>query len=122
MLAPMAEAAAERRHGTLSHRVRERIRSYAASADTVGLFFGEDCFLAVGSVLLITGFVNATYHTHLEPTQLALWAIPTALCATVIHGIRLLRLDRALDQESATVKNTRPEPAGTVGGQAGEAK
>ncbi|MGF1428215.1 DUF969 domain-containing protein [Kitasatospora sp. LaBMicrA B282] len=96
MVAPMAEAAAERRHGPLPPALRERIRSFAASADTVGLFFGEDCFLAVGSILLITGFVNSVYHTHLEPMQLALWAIPSALCATVVHGLRLLRLDRTL--------------------------
>lgn len=99
MVAPMAEAAAERRHGPLGERARERLRSFAASADTVGLFFGEDCFLAVGSILLITGFVNATYHTALEPVQLALWAIPTALCATLVHGARLLRLDAALARD-----------------------
>ncbi|GAB7185278.1 uncharacterized membrane protein [Kitasatospora sp. Ki12] len=96
MIAPMAEAAAERRHGPLTEKARERLRSFAASADTVGLFFGEDCFLAVGSILLITGFVNATYHTALEPVQLALWAIPTAVCATLVHGTRLLRLDSSL--------------------------
>ncbi|GAA1935603.1 DUF969 domain-containing protein [Kitasatospora viridis] len=101
MIAPMAEAATERRHGPLTGRARERLRSFAASADTVGLFFGEDCFLAVGSILLITGFVNATYHTHLEPAQLALWAIPSAVCATLVHGARLLRLDRTLARESA---------------------
>lgn len=99
MVAPMAEGAAERRHGALPDRVRERIRSYSASADTVGLFFGEDCFLAVGSILLITGFVNSTYKTHLEPMQLALWAVPTAVCAFLIHGGRLLRLDRSLERE-----------------------
>ncbi|MEU0810886.1 DUF969 domain-containing protein [Streptomyces sp. NPDC005970] len=99
MVAPMAEGAAERRHGPLPERMRERVRSYAASADTVGLFFGEDCFLAIGSILLITGFVNTTYDTHLEPLQLALWAIPTAVCAFLIHGARLLRLDRTLDRE-----------------------
>ncbi|GAA2239963.1 DUF969 domain-containing protein [Kitasatospora cystarginea] len=103
VVAPMAEAAAERRHGTLTDRARERVRSYAASADTVGLFFGEDCFLAIGSVLLITGFVNATYHTHLEPAQLAMWAIPSALCAALIHGTRLLRLDHRLERESTVV-------------------
>ncbi|MFB7905812.1 DUF969 domain-containing protein [Kitasatospora sp. NPDC056076] len=99
MVAPMAEAAAERRHGTLTDKARERLRSFAASADNVGLFFGEDCFLAVGSILLITGFVDATYHTDLEPVQLALWAIPTAVCATLIHGARLLRLDRTLARD-----------------------
>lgn len=101
MVAPMAEGAAERRHGPLPEGVRERVRSYSASADTVGLFFGEDCFLAIGSILLITGFVNTTYHTHLEPLQLALWAIPTAVCAFLIHGFRLLRLDRSLDHDLA---------------------
>ncbi|GHJ25885.1 MULTISPECIES: DUF969 domain-containing protein [Streptomyces] len=101
MVAPMAEGAAERRHGPLPERVRERVRSYSSSADTVGLFFGEDCFLAIGSILLITGFVNTTYHTHLEPLQLALWAIPTAVCAFFIHGFRLLRLDRSLDHQLA---------------------
>ncbi|MFC5724283.1 DUF969 domain-containing protein [Streptomyces gamaensis] len=101
LAAPMAEGAAERRLGALSDRAREKVKSFAASADNVGLFFGEDVFLAVGSILLITGFVNTTYHTHLEPLQLALWAIPTALCALAVHGYRLLRLDRTLAASTA---------------------
>src|SRR4051795_11156041 len=96
VVAPMAEAAAERAHGGLTDRAREKVRSSAASADTVGLFFGEDIFVAVGSILLITGFVDATYHLKLEALQIALWAIPTAVCALVIHGVRMLRLDRTL--------------------------
>ncbi|KOT80051.1 membrane protein [Streptomyces rimosus subsp. pseudoverticillatus] len=96
---PMAEGAAERKHGQLTEKSREKIRSFSASADNVGLFFGEDVFLAVGSILLITSFVNTTYNTHLEPLHLALWAIPTALCALAVHGWRLLRLDRHLERE-----------------------
>ncbi|GGN61565.1 membrane protein [Streptomyces kronopolitis] len=99
---PMAEGAAERKFGELPERTREKVRSFSASADNVGLFFGEDVFLAVGSILLITGFVNTTYGTHLEPLQLALWAIPTAVCAFVVHGWRLLRLDRQLERELLT--------------------
>jgi uncharacterized membrane protein len=119
MIAPMAEAATERLGGgrPLTERVREKVRSHAAGADTVGLFFGEDCFLAIGSILLITGFVNTTYHTHLEPVSLALWAIPTAACATLIHGARLLRLDRTLKADIAaggTVPAPRAEAAGTT--------
>ncbi|AEW92592.1 MULTISPECIES: DUF969 domain-containing protein [Streptomycetaceae] len=111
MVAPMAEAAAERRHGPLPERIVERIRSYSSSADTVGVFFGEDCFLAVGSILLITGFVNTTYHTHLEPMQLALWAAPTAVCAFLIHGARLLRLDRTLERQLAAASATQTTAA-----------
>jgi uncharacterized membrane protein len=99
LVVPMAEGAVERKYGPLPEKVTERIRSFAASADNIGSFFGEDIFLAVGSILLITGFVNATYHTHLEPLSLALWAIPTAVCALLIHGGRLLYLDRWIDRE-----------------------
>ncbi|MEU2923839.1 DUF969 domain-containing protein [Streptomyces sp. NPDC048304] len=102
LVAPMAEAAAERSAGAaLPERLREKVRSYSASADTVGVFFGEDCFVAIGSILLITGFVNSTYHQNLEPTQLALWAVPVAVCAFLIHGARLLLLDRELQREMA---------------------
>ncbi|MET9494861.1 DUF969 domain-containing protein [Streptomyces sp. NPDC006552] len=113
LVAPMAEAAAERTAGAaLPDKLREKVRSYSSSADTVGLFFGEDCFIAIGSILLITGFVNSTYHQELEPTQLALWAVPLAVCAFVIHGARLLLLDKKLEREMAlaAAENDLPLP------------
>src|SRR3954453_1105502 len=55
IVAPMAGAPAERKHGRPEEPMTEKVRSYATSADTVGLFFGEDIFVAVGSILLITG-------------------------------------------------------------------
>ncbi|MEV6115232.1 DUF969 domain-containing protein [Streptomyces sp. NPDC052109] len=116
LVAPMAEAAAERSTGApLPERLREKVRSYAASADNVGLFFGEDCFIAIGSILLITGFVNSTYHQNLEPTQLALWAIPVAVCALLVHGARLLLLDRQLqrDMALAAAEHDLPRPKET---------
>ncbi|MFI7387056.1 DUF969 domain-containing protein [Streptomyces sp. NPDC049813] len=118
LVAPMAEAAAERTAGAkLPEKLREKVRSYSASADTVGLFFGEDCFIAIGSILLITGFVNSTYHQELEPTQLALWAVPLAVCAFVIHGARLLLLDKKLEREMAlaAAENDLPLPAQAPG-------
>lgn len=96
IVAPMAEAAAVKKHGRLSDRVSERIRAFAASTDNVGAFFGEDIFVAVGAVLLITSFVDTTYHLQLRPLEVALWAIPTAVCALAIHGFRSLRVDRDL--------------------------
>ncbi|KIF73089.1 membrane protein [Streptomyces sp. 150FB] len=101
IVAPMAEAAAERTNSgrPLPEKISEKVRSHAAGVDNVGVFFGEDCFLAIGSILLITGFVNTTYHTHLEPLQLALWAIPSAVCAFFVHGSRLLYFDRRLEHD-----------------------
>ena len=110
IVAPMSEAAAERSHGPLSERMREKVRSYAASADTVGLFFGEDIFVAIGSILLITGFVDTTYHLKLDPLQIAIWAIPTAICAFLVHGFRMLRLDGQLGRMAAEDAPTPVEP------------
>lgn len=90
---PMAEGAAMRAYGELPERVAETIKANAAAADTVGAFFGEDCFVAVGSVLLIAGYVDASYHLRLDALEIAIWAIPTAVAAFVIHGFRLLLLD-----------------------------
>jgi uncharacterized membrane protein len=99
LIAPMAEAAAEKNLGELSDATRHRIRAHAAAVDNIGVFFGEDIFIAIGSILLIRGFLDQS-GIHVEPSSLALWAIPTALCAFVIHGARLLVLDRSLKERS----------------------
>jgi uncharacterized membrane protein len=97
LVAPMAEGAAENRLGPLPDATRHRIRAHAAAADNIGLFFGEDIFIAIGSILLIRGFLEQ-YGILLEPIRLAVWAIPTAVAALLIHGTRLLLLDRRLQK------------------------
>jgi uncharacterized membrane protein len=95
LIAPMAEGAAEIRYGELPVKVRNKIRAHAAAVDNVALFFGEDIFIAIGSILLIKGFLDQN-GIHVEPAQLAIWAIPTAVCALVIHCTRLVLLERSL--------------------------
>ena len=95
LLAPMALAAAEKQHGTLDGSSAERVKAMSAATDNVGLFFGEDIFLAIASILLIQGAL-ASFGIQLTPFQLSVWAIPTAICAFIIHGTRLLLLDRRL--------------------------
>jgi len=92
LLAPMATAAAERQGAPEGD---ERIRALAAATDNVGLFFGEDIFIALGSILLMKGIL-AGYGIELMPFQLSVWAIPSAVAAFLIHGARLLWLDRRL--------------------------
>ena len=70
-----------------------RVRAMAAATDNVGVFFGEDIFLAVASILLIKGFLDSN-GIFVTPFQLSVWAIPTAIAAFLVHGFRLLRLDR----------------------------
>ncbi|MDB5419659.1 MAG: hypothetical protein JWP50_3078 [Phenylobacterium sp.] len=95
LVAPMAEAAAEMRVGELPDETRQAIRAQAAATDNVGVFFGEDIFIAIGSILLMVGIL-ATSGITLDPLQLSVWAIPTAVAAFVIHGARLMLFDRSL--------------------------
>lgn len=100
LVAPMAEGAAEVKFGVLPDRERYLIRSHAAAADNIGLFFGEDIFIAIASILLIKGFLEAN-GIVVEPLQLSIWAIPTAIAALLIHSVRLWTLDRALKRALA---------------------
>ena len=95
LVAPMAVAAAEKQHGRLDPDTDERVKAMAAATDNVGVFFGEDIFFAIASILLIQGTL-AGFGIVLTPFQLSVWAIPTAICAFLIHGARLLLLDRRL--------------------------
>ena len=100
LIAPMAEAAAENRSGPLPEPLRWLIRAHAAAADNVAIFFSEDIFIAFGSVLLIRAFLDGA-GIHVQPLQLSVWAIPTAVAALVIHGTRLMLLDRRLKRDRA---------------------
>lgn len=95
IIAPMAEGAVESRGGPLDADSRQDIRATAAATDNVGLFFGEDIFVAIGSILLMVGFL-ATAGIVIDPIHLSLWAIPTAVAAFLIHGARLLVFDRRM--------------------------
>ena len=57
IVAPMAEGAAESRLGRLSEPMRHMVRAYAASADNVGAFFGEDIFIAIAVVAGVIWYV-----------------------------------------------------------------
>ncbi len=94
VIAPMVEAAAERQT-VMDEETRQLVRAHAAATDNVGLFFGEDVFIAIGSILLVCGFLAQNGIT-VAPLDVALWAIPTAVCAFVIHAARLRLLDRKL--------------------------
>nr|WP_295372449.1 DUF969 domain-containing protein [uncultured Sphingosinicella sp.] len=115
LVAPMALAAAEKQHGELDEPTAEKVKAYSAATDNVGLFFGEDIFFAIGSIVLIQQTL-ATYGYNLAPLELALWAIPTAILAFLIHGARLMLLDRRL----ATASRHPRESGGPASSAFGE--
>jgi uncharacterized membrane protein len=95
LIAPLAEGAAEAALGPGDAHRGLDIRAQAAATDNIGAFFGEDIFVALGSVLLIVAVLRQN-HLTVEPSAVAMWAVPTAIAAFLIHGARLLLLDRWL--------------------------
>lgn len=89
LLAPMAEAAAQPR----DQAEADKVKALSAATDNIGLFFGEDIFIAIGSILLMKGFLEQQGIT-LAPFDLAVWAIPTALAASAIHTARIFLFER----------------------------
>lgn len=100
LVAPMAEGLAETQNPAIDAEGRDEVKAMAAATDNVGLFFGEDIFLAIGSILLMKGLLEQ-YGIVLQPFELSVWAIPTAIAAFLIHGARLLLLDRRLKRDGS---------------------
>jgi uncharacterized membrane protein len=97
LVAPMSEAVAAHDR-PIDDGERARIRALAAATDNIGRFFGEDVFLAFGAVLLIQGFYERN-GIHLEPLQIALWSLPTAVAAFLIHALRICWFQRNLQPQ-----------------------
>ena len=114
LVAPMAEAAAVKTHGDLPEGERQKVLAMSAATDNVGLFFGEDIFFAIASILLIQGVFEAAGYP-MTLLQLSVWAIPTAICAFLIHSSRLMAMDRRLGRlPSAIAYRDRPVEEPTV--------
>jgi uncharacterized membrane protein len=100
LLAPMSEAAAAQDGRPLDEEARAEVRALAAATDNIGRFFGEDVFLAFGAVLLIQGLYERQ-GILLEPLEIALWALPTAIAAFLIHALRIAWVGRRLARRPA---------------------
>ncbi|OBP14745.1 hypothetical protein A5320_13555 [Rheinheimera sp. SA_1] len=124
LLAPMAEALAEQRWPSIPERIREKVKAMAAATDNIGLFFGEDIFVAFGAIVLMHTFLRES-GIETNPLHIALWGIPTALCAFAIHAYRLRQMDqmlRRLQAQAASVEvnstTSAASPATKSGDQA----
>ncbi|AUY13898.1 MULTISPECIES: DUF969 domain-containing protein [Serratia] len=112
LLAPMAEGATENRYGELPERTRHRLRAMSAATDNVGLFFGEDIFVAFGAIIFMHNFMLESGGIQTEPLHIALWGIPTAIFAFLIHALRLYRMDKQLSAELAQLNQAALQAKG----------
>lgn len=110
LIAPMSEAIAEQRWPNMPDLVRQKLRAMSAATDNIGLFFGEDIFVAFGAIVLMHTFLRES-GIETDPLHIALWGIPTALCAFAIHALRLRQFDKTLIklQQHAALSEQYPD-------------
>ena len=58
----------------------------------------RDSFVAFGAIVLMQTILHGE-GIEVNPLHVALWGIPTAVTAYVIHAWRLSRLDRQIERE-----------------------
>lgn len=115
LLAPMAEGAVESRYGKLPDDLRHKLYAFCASTDNVGLFFGEDIFVAFGAIALMHTFLMGN-GIDVEPIHIAVWGIPTAICAFLIHAARIRRFSASLERrmQSRVPEQPQSSPLSTI--------
>src|SRR4029450_7144205 len=84
LVAHMSLAAPEKQHGELTEEEAEQVKAYAAATDNVGLFFGEDIFFAIGSIVLIQQIL-AGYGYNLAPLGVGALGISRGVLPLPIH-------------------------------------
>ena len=94
LIAPMAEAA-EEKNGPIVEDTRMLIRANAAAADNIGALLRRG-YLPRHRLDPAHQRRAAAERHHRAADHLSLWAIPTAIMTFIIHGTRLLLLDRRL--------------------------
>ena len=103
LIAPMAEAAAEKNGARVSEATIDKIRGLAASADNMGNFFGQLIFPATGGDIYIFNTMENA-NIKVDPIDIALWAIPTGIAAFVVAAIRYWFLDKEIAKELESLK------------------
>ena len=103
LISPMAEAAAEKDGVKVSEATIDKIRGLAASADNMGNFFGQLVFPATGGVIYIFNTMENA-NIKVDPIDIALWAIPTAIAAFFVAAIRYWLLDKEITKELESLK------------------
>ena len=75
---------------------------------------GKDIFVAFGAIIFMHNFMQESADIQTEPLHIAVWGIPTAVAAFLIHSARLVRLDRQLARE---LQNLNGQALKAKGGQ-----
>jgi uncharacterized membrane protein len=87
LVAPMAEAAAEKNRKPLTHKERQHLRALAAMSENFANFFSQLIFIGAGGLLLIKGVLEEHGYS-VALNDMFMWGIPTALASCVVFYVR----------------------------------
>ncbi len=103
LVAPMAEAAAEKDRKPLTIKERHHLRALSAMSENFANFFSQLIFIGAGGLLLIKG-VLAEHGYNVELNDMFIWAIPSAIASCVVFYVRAwiedVRLAKCSDQQN----------------------
>ncbi|GEK13046.1 DUF969 domain-containing protein [Aliivibrio fischeri] len=87
LVAPMAEAAAEKGRKSLTNKEKQHLRALAAMSENFANFFSQLIFIGAGGLLLIKGVLEEHGYS-VALNDMFMWAIPTALASCVVFYVR----------------------------------
>ncbi|MCL2916212.1 DUF969 domain-containing protein [Shewanella corallii] len=104
LVAPMAEAAAEKGRHPLAEDESQKVKALSAASENFGNFFSQLLFIGTGGLLLIKGVLDDNgFPVKLE--DMYIWALPTAIGSVIIFGLFAWRADRRLKQAAKQQEN-----------------
>lgn len=98
LILPMAVGAGENRYGEMDEEDIETIKGIEGAVENYGNFFGQNCFVASGGVLLIVGVMKEQGYI-VEAVDIAKASLPIALAIMVIGAIQFLYFDKKFDKK-----------------------
>lgn len=101
LIAPMAEAAAEKSSPHLADDKRQSIRALSAASENFANFFSQLLFIGASGLLLIKGVMTEN-KLDVSLETMALWALPTAVASLVIFGIYTKLMSAGLNTSAST--------------------
>ncbi len=96
LVAPMAEAAANKKDEELSDKKKQKIRALAAMSENFGNFFGQNVFVGAGGLLLIKGVMEENGY-KMTLNDMFIWAIPTAVISAIVVFIYMKIQDKKIE-------------------------
>lgn len=104
LINPMAYVASSTKHPNITEKEEEMIKGYAATAENLGNFFGQNVFVASGGVLLVVGTLEQ-FNINVTPLEVSKSAIPVMIIAFIFSIIQYYLMDRKIKKTLENLNN-----------------